>query len=138
MNKLCQGRIIWIAVPDKNGNRKEHPVIILTATDEIPSEDELVTVVCSHSAAKKNPLPDHHVSIPYQRQGRTRTKLKKETVAICDWLVRIKTSTLESVPEDDIGGVVPGRVLELVAEQIREIRAQKQGRGGQPPHQHDT
>jgi hypothetical protein len=98
---------------------REHPVIILTQTAEIPTEPEWVGVVCSHSGARKSPRPLEYIEIPHHPKGVGPTKLSKETVAICTWLTTIPRTSPPCFRVTE--GVVPRAVMELIVTTIIEI-----------------
>lgn len=119
MSDLCQGRIVWIELADKRGfNKYPRPVIILTPTAEISSEDTLVCVVASHSASQKSPRPDSYVEVPHQPEGKVRTRLRKPTVAVCQWLEEFEKDDLLA---GDVSGVVPPSCLKHILMKVREI-----------------
>jgi hypothetical protein len=119
MDDLCQGRIIWIEVADPRGkNAYARPVVILTPTAEIDSSTTLFGVVASNTAFYKEPRPDSYIEIPYHPQGMVRTRLRKPTVAICEWIAKIDKSRAEAA---EAGGIVPPRVLKAIIDKVREI-----------------
>ena len=122
MPNLRQGQIVWVPVADKNGYCKEHPVIILTPTEDIDSAPQLFGVVASHTAAKRHPRPDHYLPIPHHPQRLCSTKLPRETVAVCDWVVPVKKREI-TVP--NTGGFVQPRVLEAICAKCDEIAQAK-------------
>lgn len=92
MPSLKQGSIVWASVQCRyTGEWKDRPAIIATATDEIADAAEIVAVAVSHSATEASkPWPEWYVPLPYHREGRVHTKLKKETVALCDWVFALR------------------------------------------------
>jgi len=105
---LRQGQIVWAMIPDRHGNRaKRRPVIVLTPNEDIATHDEIACVVASHTSALQNPRPGHYVPIPYHPRGACRTKLRKETVAVCDWMTTIPNCA----NEEDIAGCVSKMLL---------------------------
>jgi len=111
---ICQGRIIWINVPGKGGKAKRRPVVITTSDAEITAETELAGIVCSHTSANVEPRPADYVEIPHHPAGRCRTKLRKPTVAVCRWPVKLKKEEIAGLAADDFGGVVNPNLLEKV------------------------
>lgn len=117
MPPLCQGRIVWVPIADRNGHNRYHrPVVILTPDDEIADSEELFGVVASHTSAVQDPRPPFCVDLPFHPSGQVRTKLKKPTVALCGWIAKVPKVDIEP---DNIGGIVPPSIIE----QILEIRA---------------
>jgi hypothetical protein len=102
MARLCQGRIVWTPVADRNGhNRYARPVVILTSDDEIARADELFGVVASNTAVMTNPRPACCIELPYHPLGNVATRLRKPTVAVCTWIVNVRKDDI-----DDVGGIV--------------------------------
>ena len=111
---LQQGRIVWVEVLDPQGrNPKRRPAVILTPTDEIRADGEIVVAAMS-SQIDQSP-PEVSVEVPWHRDGHPRTKLNRRNVVVCTWLVTLPVTTI--LP-DDVGGLVPfaqmARVLEIV------------------------
>jgi hypothetical protein len=116
---LCQGRIVWTEIADKNGKNKYYrPFIILTPDDEIEDADELFGVVASHTAANLKPPPPYTVALPWQPNGRVGTKLRKPTLALCGWVEHIRPS---DVAPENIGGIVPPTIIELILDNRASI-----------------
>ena len=121
MSSLCQGRLVWTLVADPRGkNPKHRPVVILTSNKELKTAKVAVGVVASHSAASVVPLPDHHIALPYQQNGLCTSKLRKPTVAICDWLAEVPN---EPVSRDNLGGVITPMLLAKILEKIKEMES---------------
>lgn len=111
---LHQGRIVWVELLDPHGrNPKRRPAVILTPTDEIDEEGDVV--VAALSSQTDQSLPEVSVEIPWHRDGHPRTKLDRRNVVVCTWLM---TLSVASIQPEDIGGIVPfaqmARVLEIV------------------------
>lgn len=113
---LCQGRVVWFQVPDARGSVKRRPVIIITSDDDIDTTEELVGVVCSHTSVHVKPRPADYIEVAHAPSGMCRTKLRKPTVAVCRWAVRLPKSVVAHLAETDYGGVVPPRALEKIVE----------------------
>ena len=107
-----------MGVPDRNGkNDYDRPVLIVTSNADIAAGCDLYGIVCSSSSANRDPRPHYFIALPFQPQGAVRTKLKRSTVAICTWVIRINPSDIKSV-----GGTVPLEVMELIIDKARECR----------------
>jgi len=107
---------VWVEIADPGGNNFYHrPVIVLTSDDEIVFSDTLVGVVASNTAANINPRPDDYIAIPYHPAGNCGTKLKKPTVAVCNWIVKIEKC---NIAPGCMAGVVPPRILKEILEQV--------------------
>jgi hypothetical protein len=100
---LCRGRIIWAEYPDPDGkNEKLRPAAILDQDSDIDGKSPICCVALSHSAAKRRPLAATHIPVPWNKSGAVRTKLKKATVAVCEWVPLVDPAKI-----DDIAGVLP-------------------------------
>lgn len=110
---------MWVEVADPNGHNCYHrPVIILTPSNELAEEDTIVGVVASNTASSVSPRPHSYIAVPYQEDGRVRTKLREPTVAVCEWLVEIEKSQIAS---DNIGGIVPPSCLKQILDKVEEL-----------------
>jgi len=63
-------------------------VIVVTPTDEIKLGVPFWGVAVTGTLPK--PLTPEFVILPYQRDGRGRSGLKKKSAAKCDWLVELR------------------------------------------------
>ena len=113
---LCQGRIVWIDVADARGNIKRRPVVIITSDDDIAGGEELVGVVCSHTSVHVEPRPDDYIEVPHDPAGVCRSKLRKPTVALCQWTIVLTKSSLAALENDDYGGIVPATALDVIVD----------------------
>jgi hypothetical protein len=103
--QLEQGRIIWARVRDPaNQNEKKRPLVVLTRTEEILAGQEFVAVALTTSYSP--PPGSLEVELPWHPEGKTRTQLRRRTVAVCDWLVTIRSEDVEA-----LGGVVPEHIM---------------------------
>ena len=99
MSFPCQGRIIWVNIPNPLGAEWKHrTAVILTPDAEIVAGGS-VTVA---GISRQSRTPTHDVLLPWHREGKVRTMLKVECYAVAYWLVTVK---LEDVDSD--AGVVP-------------------------------
>lgn len=103
--EIQQGSIVWARFDDPQGrNPKCRPAVIVTPTNEIVEGGTLVAVAATSTLT--DPLPAHHIALPWHPSRHPKTLLRKRCVAICDWLVTIQPSQIENV-----GGTVPQGVL---------------------------
>ena len=104
MPVLCQGSIVCARVCDPaGGNEKERPLVVITKDSDI-STDPLVAVAVTSTF--RRPLQAGQIEIPHHPDGKTRTGLKKPSIAICDWCVAIPKSRITKII-----GVVPPRIM---------------------------
>lgn len=62
---------------------------------------------------KPQPWPDEYIELPSDPHGQFSTKLRKKTVAICDWVTTIPNKVY---PNRDLGGIVlPNRLKSIIA-----------------------
>ena len=112
MSTLQQGHIVWALMCDLNGrNSKQRPAVVITATDEIQDDGEVVVVAITSTL--EDPLPDGYVLLPWHQQRHPRTGLNKRCAACCKWLVPIKVSDVEQIV-----GRVPDQEMKTILEQI--------------------
>ena len=108
MAMLEFGRIVWAELADANGKPKLRPAVIVTPTDKITDAGEIEVVAVTSRLPQ--PLPPDHVLLPWHSQGHPRTRLNRKCAAVCSWLARIHTNSVQSV-----AGTVPGSImLEIV------------------------
>ena len=115
--EIKRGSIVWIEVADPRGNIKKRPVVVVTSTDEIVIDQEIVGVAVTTSF--RDPLDQGCVKLPSWPFGHPATGLRRESVAVCDWRVRFRPSDVTAVE-----GYVPARTLLRIVEKINELDQQ--------------
>lgn len=125
MDRLEQGRIVWARVSSpKGGECKQRPLVILTATAEITPNVPFVAVAGTTQVSK--PLPPDRVHLPWHPTGNVRTRLRKPTVVVCDWLVELRVEDVIAtggiVPPTELG-VILSKVTQGLATRIKETPA---------------
>jgi mRNA-degrading endonuclease toxin of MazEF toxin-antitoxin module len=112
---LRQGRIVRVEVLDpQDRNPKCRPAVIITPTEEIRPDGDVVLVAITGSIHAAP--PEMQVALPWQKQGHTGTRLTKPSVAVCSWLFVRPVSSIRSY-----GGIVPDRQLLEILEKIRSV-----------------
>lgn len=110
------GQIVLARVDDGRGNDKPHPVVVVTPDDQIVPGEPLRVVAISTQV--EQPIPPHHVELPWQRPHHPKTGLNKPNVAKCDWLTTIEETrvirAMGHVPPDRM--VAIGAALKALAE----------------------
>jgi len=107
---LVQGQIVLVEVLDPQGrNPKIRPLIIINNPKEI-------VIGVAVTSKVPTPLEPSHVELPYDTQGKVKTKLTKKSIAECKWLVEFQA---ESVVE--VKGFVPNRILLEILEKVKNI-----------------
>jgi mRNA-degrading endonuclease toxin of MazEF toxin-antitoxin module len=94
-----------VEVLDPQGrNPKCRPAVIVTPTEEIRPDGDVVLVGITGSLDAAP--PETQVALPWQRQGQTRTRLNKPSVAVCTWVFKRPVSSIQAY-----SGIVPDREM---------------------------
>ena len=104
MVPLGPGRIFWAIDPAARGAGKSRPMIVATRRVDILRTGVVVAVVCSTDFTE--PLTPEEARLPFEPEGRCVTKLRRDTVAVCDWIVTLPADSIE-----ETGGLVPSDLL---------------------------
>jgi mRNA interferase MazF len=116
---LRQGRIVWVEIPDPRGQYpKTRPAVVLTPTGEI--RDDGLVQVAAITTLVGAPLAVA-VSLPWHRNGHPRTKLRRPSEVVCNWIAEVPVTALQ-VTE----GLVP-------FSQLNEILAKRPQAESDPP-----
>jgi mRNA-degrading endonuclease toxin of MazEF toxin-antitoxin module len=98
----------------QNRNPKYRPAVIVTPTEEIRPDGQVVLVAISSSM---NAAPaEMQVALPWHAQGQARTQLNKPSVAVCTWIFISPVSKIQSY-----GGMVPDRQLLQILDKINAL-----------------
>ena len=92
---------------------KKRPVVIVTATSEIPHASQLTVVGITGEFS--SPLEQDEVDLPWRADGKGLTKLTKECVAKCSWIRQIKKS---DILEEK--GIVPLPLMEEIIKRLSQ------------------
>lgn len=102
-----RGQILLAHVDDGHGNRKQRPVVVVMPPEDIVPGEPL-RVICV-STQIDDPIPSHHVPLPWMRPRHPRTGLDKPNVAKCDWPAVVAESDvikpLGFVPSDHLAKI---------------------------------
>jgi len=90
--ELRQGQIYWALVTPNRGDRKARPVVIVTETQDIFFDREIVCVAITTSPLSIS-SPDL-VALPWDPHGRAKSGLRRMSWAVCSWLIALKPSEL--------------------------------------------
>jgi mRNA-degrading endonuclease toxin of MazEF toxin-antitoxin module len=103
------GSVVWAEVEDVNGFVKVRPVAIVTPTAEIaPGKTVRVVAITTRLSS---PLPDDHVLLPWDQQGKSRSGLRRRCAAVASWQVEISFANVQQV----VGILPPTVIAELLA-----------------------
>ncbi len=115
MPDLCRGRIVRVEVLDpQNRNPKIRPAVIVTPTDEIRPDGDIVLVAITGSV---NAAPaEMQVALPWHAQGQVGTRLTKPSVAVCSWVFTSPVSKIQKY-----GGIVPDRQMLQILDKLNAL-----------------
>jgi hypothetical protein len=102
---LQLGSVVWAELEDANGFRKVRPAVVVTATVNIAAGHPLR--VLAITTRLPIPLPDDHVLLPWDRQGKARSGLRRRCAAVASWQAQIQTEDVQEVV-----GLLPPAVIE--------------------------
>jgi mRNA-degrading endonuclease toxin of MazEF toxin-antitoxin module len=103
------GSIAWAELEDANGFAKVRPVVVVTPTAEI-APGKLVRVVAITTRLPAT-LPDDHVLLPWDPQGKARSGLRRRCAAVASWQAEIPVACVQQV----VGTLSPTIIGELLA-----------------------
>jgi mRNA-degrading endonuclease toxin of MazEF toxin-antitoxin module len=110
------GSIVWAELQDANGIRKVRPAVVVTATADICAGKPLRLVAIT--TRLPNPIPDDHVLLPWDRQGKARSGLRRRCAAVASWQAEI-----ELVDVQQVVGILPPPVIGALLTKITAILA---------------
>ena len=92
---LQLGSVVWAEIEDANGFRKVRPCVVVTATADI-SAGKAVRLVAITTRIPQ-PLPSNQVLLPWDRQGKARSGLRRRCAAVASWQVEVPQSAIQQV-----------------------------------------
>jgi mRNA-degrading endonuclease toxin of MazEF toxin-antitoxin module len=101
--------VIWAELEDENGFRKVRPAVIISATEDIAA-GQAVRIVAITTRLPK-PLPNDHVLLPWDREGKARSGLRRPCAAVATWVAEIAVDEVQQV----VGILPPTVISELLA-----------------------
>jgi mRNA-degrading endonuclease toxin of MazEF toxin-antitoxin module len=113
------GSVAWAELVDANGFGKVRPVVIVTPTAEIaPGKTVRVVAITTRLPV---PLPEDHVVLPWDRQGKARSGLRRRCAAVASWQAEILVEDVQQV----VGILSPTVIGELLAKIAATLPAPK-------------
>jgi mRNA-degrading endonuclease toxin of MazEF toxin-antitoxin module len=106
------GSVVWAELEDANGFRKVRPVVVLTATADIAAGGRLRVVAIT--TRLPTPLPDDHVLLPWDREGKARSGLRRKCAAVTTWQAEIAVADVQQV----VGHLPPAVMEELLTKAV--------------------
>jgi len=102
------GSVVWADFEDDNGYRKVRPAVVVTPTAEIaPGKTIRLVAITTRLTV---PLPNDHVVLPWDPQGRARSGLRRKCVAVASWQSAILVEDVQQV----VGVLPPATMNELL------------------------
>lgn len=98
------GSVIWAELEDANGIRKVRPAVVVTPSADIAAGKEVRIVAIT--TRLPTPLPGDHVSLPWDRQGKARSGLRRRCAAVASWQAEITVQEVQQVV-----GILPPAVI---------------------------
>jgi mRNA-degrading endonuclease toxin of MazEF toxin-antitoxin module len=105
---LQLGSVVWAELEDAHGYRKVRPVVVVTPTADIKAGQPVRVVAIT--TRLPNPLPADHVLLPWDRQGKARSGLRRRCAAVVSWQAEIPVGDVQQV----VGLLSPTVVGELL------------------------
>jgi hypothetical protein len=106
--RLQLGSVAWAELEDVNGYRKVRPVAVVTPTADIDAGRSVRVVAIT--TRLPDTLPEDHILLPWDRQGRARSGLRRRCAAVATWLVEIGVVDVREV----VGILPPAVIVELL------------------------
>ena len=103
------GSVVWAELEDVNGFRKVRPAVVVTATADIAAGRPLRVLAITTRLSK--PLPEDHVLLPWDPQGRARSGLRRKCAAVTSWQAEIAVGDVQEV----VGTLPPAVIAELLS-----------------------
>jgi mRNA-degrading endonuclease toxin of MazEF toxin-antitoxin module len=110
------GSVAWAELEDANGFVKVRPVAVVTPTAQIALGKPVRVVAIT--TRLPTPLPDDHVLLPWDRQGKARSGLRRPCAAVANWQAEIPVDKLQPAV-----GILPPIVIGALLEKIAAILA---------------
>ncbi len=104
------GSVVWAGLQDANGIRKVRPCVVMTPTADIAAAKPLQVVAVT--TRLPDPLPADHVLLPWDRQGKARSGLRRKCAAVTSWQAEIAADDVTQV----VGILPPQVITELLAQ----------------------
>ena len=102
--RLQLGSVVWAELEDSNGFRKIRPAVVLSATADIAAGRPVHMVAITTRLA--SPLPEDYVMLPWHREGKVRSGLRRPCAAVATWQAEIKAGDVQQVV-----GILPPAVI---------------------------
>ena len=105
---LRLGSVVWAELKDPNGYRKVRPVVVVSPSADIDAGKPVRVVAIT--TRLPDPLPDDHVLLPWDRQGKARSGMRRRCAAVANWQAEIPADAVLEV----VGILPPQAIGELL------------------------
>ena len=105
---LQLGSVVWAELEDPNGYRKVRPGVVVTPTADIHAWKPVRVVAIT--TRLPNRLPDDYVLLPWDRQGKARSGLRRRCAAVASWQAEIPVGAVQQ----EVGILPPQAIGELL------------------------
>jgi mRNA-degrading endonuclease toxin of MazEF toxin-antitoxin module len=102
------GSVVWAELPDANGIVKVRPAVVVSASADIVAGGPVR--VAAITTRLPLPLPADHVLLPWDRQGKARSGLRRKSAAVASWIAEVPLHEVRQV----VGTLPPALVTELL------------------------
>jgi hypothetical protein len=102
------GSVVWAQLEDANGFRKTRPVVVVTPTADIAIGRPVRVMAITTRLPK--PLPDDHVLLPWDPEGKARSGLRRKCAAVTTWQAEIVVDDVQEV----VGLLPPAVIADLL------------------------
>jgi len=120
------GSVVWAELADSNGICKIRPAVVVSPTADIAAGRALRVAAITTRLA--NPLPKDHVLLPWDRQGKARSGLRRKCAAVVTWLAELPVSAVQQVV-----GILPPVVMAELLAKIHTLPAPSTAEGAPSP-----
>ena len=115
MSSPSHGRVVWVTLLDPQGrNAKCRPAIIITPTDEIASDGNVVVVGVTTTPDQAS--ADVQTELQYDPRGTCRSGLREKSWAISTWIETVAVSAIQGY-----SGTIPGPQMAEIRRKIRNL-----------------
>ena len=121
------GSVVWAELADANGFRKVRPVVVVTATADIAVGRTMR--VLAITTRLPSPMPDDHILLPRDRDGKARSGLRRKCAAVTTWQAEINADDVQQV----VGHLPPAVMSELLTKAAAAIPPSRTDGGSVTP-----
>ncbi len=102
------GSVVWVELADANGIVKVRPAVVVSASADIAAGGPVR--VAAITTRIPLPLPADHLLLPWDRQGKARSGLRRKSAAVASWVAEVPLGEVRQV----VGILPPVVVTELL------------------------